>query len=116
CLPFSRACPFASAPCSKSLSQPRGPSASTCAAVLPYVSDLGLELVEEILGCTGDNPVANQKHRRALQIELLGEFLGLIERFLDVGVLCVLLQLVDVEPKLLANLQGLVLVSLAALA
>jgi hypothetical protein len=58
--------------------------------------NLGLELIEEILGCPVDNPVANQEHRRALQIELLGKRLGLIERFLDVGVLRVLLQLIDV--------------------
>src|SRR4029079_281043 len=71
-------------------------SAGTCAAILPYLSNLGLELVEEIIRCPGDNPVTNQEHRCALQIELLGEFLGLIERFLDVGVLRVLLQLIDV--------------------
>src|SRR6476620_5445985 len=42
-----------------------GPSTGACAAVSPYLSDLGLKLVEEVFGCTGDNPVANQEQRRA---------------------------------------------------
>src|SRR6516225_8754627 len=93
----------------------RHPSASTCTAVLPYLSDLGLQLVKKIIGCAADNPIANQEHRRAFQIELHGKFLVLVERFLDVGVLRVLLKLSDIEPKLLGNPQGLILVSPARL-
>src|SRR5262249_14220197 len=92
-----------------------GLSAGTCAAVLPYLSDLGLQLVKKILRCAADSPIANQEHRRAFQIDFLGKILGLIERFFDVGVLRVLLKLSDIEPKLLANPQGLILISPAGL-
>src|SRR5262245_42555638 len=72
----------------KDLRLPEGcPSAGSCAPVLPYLSDLSLELVQEIIGCPSDNFIANQEHRRALETEFLREFFGLIERFLDVGVL-----------------------------
>src|SRR5262249_44394698 len=78
-------------------------------------ANLGLELVKEILGCTGDDPIANQEQRRALQIELARKVHALVERFLDIGVLRVLLELVDVESKLLGNPQGFILVSVAGL-
>ena len=78
-------------------------SAGTCAAVLPYLCNLGLELVEEVLGCAIDNPIANQELRRALQLELLGKVLGFVERFLNFGVFCVLLEPIDVELKLLGS-------------
>ena len=87
-------------------------SAGTCAAVLPYLSDLGLELVEEILGCTGDNPIANQEQRRALQIHLAGKVLALVERLFDVGVLRVPLQLVMSSPSSLAIRKALSLLAL----
>ena len=61
-------------------------SAGTGAATLPYLGNLVLELVEEIIGCAADNPIANQEHRRAFQIELHGKFLVLVERFFDVGI------------------------------
>src|SRR5262249_24744721 len=49
------------------------------------------------------------------QIELHGKFHVLVERFFDVGALGVLLKLSDIEPKLLGNPQGLILVSPAGL-
>jgi len=41
-------------------------------SLLSYLSDFGLELLDKILRCPGDNSIANQEHRRALHIELLG--------------------------------------------
>jgi len=35
------------------------PSAGGWAAVLPHLGDISLELVEEIIGSAGNNPVAN---------------------------------------------------------
>ena len=79
------------------------PSAGACATLLPHLGDLGLELVEQVVWSASDNPIANQEKWRPLQVELLSKVLGFVEGLLDLRIFRVLLQLVDVESKLLGD-------------
>ena len=74
-----------------------------------------VELIEEIIGSAGYSSIANQEHRRPLQAKLMGKVLGFIQRFLNVGIIGVLLKLIYVEPQILGDPQGLRLVGLSGL-
>src|SRR5687768_15653815 len=66
-------------------SSDRGCSALHRAALLPHFGNLRGQLIVEVVRGAWDVAIADQIERRALQPELLGKVLGLVERLLHFG-------------------------------
>src|SRR6187200_450491 len=115
--PLSAFPPFGKTSCeNRSRDGSRSPaSASDLAALLADLGDVLGQLIVKIVRRARDDVVADEVKRRALQPELVGKLLGLIERLLDLRVLHVLFELRRIETELGRDAHGFVLVGFAGL-
>src|SRR5262245_26729243 len=97
-------------PCSRSPAL-----AGDLAALLADLGDVLGQLIVKIVRRARDDVVADEVKRRALQSELVGKLLGLIERLLDLRVLHVLFELRRIETELGRDAHGFVFVGFAGL-